>query len=84
MHPLFTLASSLPTEGSGIPIHKEGNWPELGEDASENSGDHVIYHPNQENCEKERKTVIPMVGEHTGSVPSHSPFHMAYFSDRWS
>ena len=45
MQSLFTLASRLPTEGSGIPIHKGGNWPELGEDASENSGDHVIYHP---------------------------------------
>ena len=57
MNPLFTLASSLPTEGSGSLTHKGGTRPELGEDASNNLGDHVIYHPNQENCEKGRETV---------------------------
>ena len=57
MYPLFTLASSLPTEGSGSLAHKGFTQPELGEDASENESDCVIYHPNQENSEKGREHV---------------------------
>ena len=56
VHPLFTLASSLPTEGSGSLAHKGVTQPELGEDPSENWGDHITNHPNEENCEKGRET----------------------------
>jgi len=62
VHPLFTLESSLPAEGSGSLTHKAGTQRELGEDAFKNSGEHIIYHPNQENCEKGRETVNPYGG----------------------
>ena len=57
MHPLFTLLSNLPTEGSGIPTDKGGTSPEQGEDGGKNKADHVIYHSNQKNLEKGRQTV---------------------------
>ena len=57
MHPLFTLASNLPTELLGTRTHKGGTWPEQGEDTAENKADHVIYHPNHENLEKGREPV---------------------------
>ena len=41
MHTLFTLASSLPTEGSGILTHKGGTRPELGEDHPSGSSLHL-------------------------------------------
>ena len=76
MHTLFTLASSIPTEGSGILTHIGGTRPELGEDASENKGDHVIYHPNQENCEKGRETVNPYSG--TAHWEYTQPFSLSH------
>ena len=82
MHPLFTLVSNLPTEGSGIPTHKGDTWPELGEDASNNLGDHVIYHPNQENCEKERETVNPYGGRAHWECPQSFSLSHGLFSDR--
>ena len=57
MHPLFTLASNLPTELLGTRTQKGGTWPEQGEDTAENKADHVIYHSNQKNLEKVRQTV---------------------------
>ena len=57
VHPLFTLLSNLPTEGSGIPTDKGGTSPEQGEDGGKNKADHVIYHSNQKNLEKGRQTV---------------------------
>ena len=76
MHPLFTLASSLPTEGLGSLTHKGGTRPESGEDASENEGDHAIYHPNQENCEKGRETVNPYGGTAHWECPQ--PFSLSH------
>ena len=74
MNPLFTLASSLTTDGSGSLTHKGGTWPELGEDASENEGDHMIYHPNQENCEKGRETINPYGGRAHWECPQSFSF----------
>ena len=76
VYTLFTLASSLPTEGSGILTHKGGTQPELGEDASENESDCVIYHPNQENCEKGRETVNPYSGTAHWEYPQ--PFSLSH------
>ena len=69
VHALCTLASNLPTEGL-VPQLKRRPWGLARGSCSKDRGNYIIYHLNQDTFEKERET---RVGQHTGTVLSHSP-----------